>query len=169
MTLGEAVLKDIQKMTSSRSANMKGAISEVQQEYESSIDRLNKSAMDPNGNPRVKLTNKRYISKKQKAGKKNAADFNYTGRAYTELTSRYGTVSGSPAIKFEYPAKVYNYMITHEEGTAKYERRQFPNETDSQNSGSPAGKLVDKTAEILERMLNKPRTLNAKATVTRLG
>ena len=169
MTLGEAVLKDIQKMTSSRSTHMKNAIAEVQQEYESSIDRLNKSAMDPNGNPRVKLTNKRYISRKKKAGKKNAADFNFTGKAYTDLTSRYGTASGSPAIKFEYPAKVYNYMITHEEGTAKYQRRQFPNENDSQNSGSPAGKLVDKTAEILERMLNKPRTLKAKATVTRLG
>jgi hypothetical protein len=169
MTLGEAVLKDIQKMTSARSRHMKSAIDEVKQEYESSIDRLNKSAMDPNGNPRVKLTNKRYISKKQKAGKKNAADFNYTGKAYTQLSSRYGIASGSPAIKFEYPAKVYNYMITHEQGTAKYQRRQFPNETDSQNSGSPAGKLVDKTAEILERMLNKPRTLNAKAKVTRLG
>ena len=89
MTLGEAVLKDIQKMTSSRSTHMKNAIAEVQQEYESSIDRLNKSAMDPNGNPRVKLTNKRYISRKKKAGKKNAADFNFTGKAYTDLTSRY--------------------------------------------------------------------------------
>jgi hypothetical protein len=169
MTLGQAIEKDILKMTSSRSKHMKEAVSRIQQEYESSIDRLNKSAMDPNGHPRIKLTNKRYISKKQKAGKKNAADFNYTSKAYTELTSRYGTVSGSPAVKFEYPAKVYNYMITHEEGTAKYKRRQFPNENDSQNSGSPAGKLVDKTGEILERMLNKPRTLKAKATVTRLG
>ncbi len=156
-------------MTSSRSKHMKEAVSRIQQEYESSIDRLNRSAMDPNGNPRIKLTNKRYISKKQKAGKKNAADFNFTGKAYTDLKSRYGTVSGAPAVKFEYPAKVYNYMITHEEGTAKYKRRQFPNENDSQNSGSPAGKLVEKTSEILERMLNKPRTLKAKATVTRLG
>ena len=169
MTLGEAIYKDIIKMTSARSNDMKQAVLEIQKEYESAIDRLNKSGMDPNGHTRVKLTNKKYINKKLKRGKKNIPDFNYTGKAYTELNSRYGVINNSPAIKFEYPAKVYNYMITHEQGTAKYQRRQFPNETDSQNSGSPAGKLVDKTAEILERMLNKPRTLNAKAKVTRLG
>lgn len=169
MTLGQTIEKDILKMMSSRSRHMKDAINEIEQEYNSSIDRMNKSAMEPDGRPRVKLTNKRYISKKQKAGKRNAADFNYTGKAYTELTSRYGTVSNSPAIKFEYPAKVYNYMITHEDGTAKYQRRQFPSEEDSRNSGSPAGKLVQKTGQILEKMLNKPRTLKAKATVTRLG
>lgn len=169
MTIGEAIYKDIVKMTSSRSNDMKNAVMQIQQEYESSIDRLNKSAMDPNGNPRVKLTNKKYINKKLNKGKKNMADFNYTGKAYTKLNARYGVINSSPAIKFEYPAKVYNYMITHEEGTARYERRQFPNESDSRTSGSPAGKLVQKTGQILELMLNKPRTLRAKATVTRLG
>lgn len=169
MTLGEAVIKDIQKMTSTRSSDMKDVVFQVQKEYESTIDRLNKMAMDPDGSPRVKLTNKRYISKKQKAGKRNAADFNYTGSAYTELKSRYGIKDNNPAVKFEYPPSVYNYMITHEDGTAKYERRQFPNETDSQNSGSPSGLLVKKTSEILEKVLNKSRTLNAKAMVTRIG
>lgn len=156
-------------MTSSRSKSMKRVMLDIEKDYESTIDRLNKSAMDPDGSPRVKLTNKRYIRKKEKRGKKNAADFNYTGKAYTELNARYGTVSGNPAIKFEYPAKVYNYMITHEEGTAKYQRRQFPNESDSNKSGSPAGKLVNMSSDALERMLNEPRTLKAKATVTRLG
>jgi len=169
MTLGEAIYKDIIKMTSARSNDMKQAVLEIQKEYESAIDRLNKSGMDPNGNPRVKLTNKKYINKKLKRGKKNIPDFNYTGKAYTELNSRYGVINSSPAIKFEYPASVYNYMITHEDGTAKYERRQFPNESDSNLSGSPAGKLVQRTGQILETMLNKPRTLRAKAKVTRLG
>lgn len=166
MTLGQAIEKDI-KDTILVVPNQ--TLTEIGREYKEHIWKVSEEGLQPDGSGRQVL-NTKYAQRKVNNSRKGFRDFIWTGTARKSFYFE----EGKNTIGFGYDSgKVYNYMELHQkkaEGEIKdksKKHRLYPIEKDSK---TPKQKDVIQFVEnrILD-ILNKPRTLKAKAKVTRLG
>ena len=166
MTLGQAIEKDIKDTIL---VVPKQTLTEIGREYKEHIWKVSEEGDMPDGKPRQDLSTK-YAQRKDNNSRNPFRDFIWTGAARKGFYFE----EGQNTIGFGYDSgKVYNYMELHQkkaEGDIKDDtkkHRLYPIEKDSK---TPKQKDVIQFAKdrILD-VLNKPRTLKAKATVTRLG
>jgi len=158
MTIGEAIVKDIQGMLDS--SEFGSVLDNIGTIYSDSIEEMNRQGREPDGASRFPL-NSTYADIKKSMGRQDIADFYFSGNAYESFY--YEENVGNKSIGFGYDnANVSEYMLDHEQGTGGVpERRQFPIESDS-NSAEQQMNYDDVSDEILA-YLNKPRTIVANA------
>lgn len=158
MTIGEAIVKDIQGMMDSSEFNV--VLDNVGSIYSDSIEEMNRQGREPDGGSRVPL-NPTYQSIKTSLGRQDISDFYFSGKAYEAFD--YEENTSSKSVGFFYgDADIMQYMTYHEEGNGGMpERRQFPVESDSYSAEQQLN--FDDVANELSVYLNKPRTIFANA------
>ena len=158
MTLGHAIEKDI-KDTILVVPNQ--TLTEIGREYKEHIWEISSRGTQPDGSSRQKL-NTKYRNRKINRGARSFRDFTWSGAAEKSFYFE----EGENKIDFGYDSgNVYNYMNNHENKGEGH--RLYPVEKDSNSSAQV--NVVNFVANKISNILNKPRTLKAKATVTRLG
>jgi len=158
MTLGQAIEKDI-KDTILVVPNQ--TLTEIAREYKEHIWEVSEKGDMPDGNPRQDL-NTKYAQRKDNNSRNPFRDFIWTGTARKNFYFE----QGENTIGFDYSdGDAYEYMRYHENKGDGH--RLYPIEEDSDSS--PQRPIIDSVENKISNILNKPRTLKAKATVTRLG
>ena len=106
--------------------------------------------------------NKKYRNRKVNKGAKPFRDFIWSGNAKQSFYFE----QSENTISFDYnDDEAYYYMDHHE--NKKEGHRLYPVEKDSNSSEQK--NIIDFVEKQISNTLNKPRTLKAKATVTRFG
>ena len=158
MTLGQAIEKDI-KDTILVVPNQ--TLTEIGREYKEHIWEISSRGTQPDGSSRQKL-NTKYRNRKINRGARSFRDFTWSGAAEKSFYFE----EGENAISFDYnDDEAYYYMDYHENKGDGH--RLYPIEKDSDSS--PQRPIINSVENKISNILNKPRTLKAKATVTRLG
>jgi len=166
MTLGEAIKKDLEDTIS---VIPKQTLAEIGNEYKQHIWRVSREGLQPDGSGREKL-NTKYAQRKTNNSRQGYRDFVWTGSAEKSFYFE----QGDNKLDFGYDnSKVYAYMKVHQdkaEGEIKAKTKKhklYPVEKDSK---TPTQKdIIEFVENKILNILDKPRTLKAKATVTRIG
>lgn len=166
MTLGEAIKKDLEDTILSVP---KQTLTEIGNEYKRHIWEVSEEGLQPDGSGREKL-NTKYAQRKINNSRNGFRDFIWTGTARKSFYFE----EGENKIGFGYnDSEVYNYMELHQlkaEGEIKAKtkkHRLYPVEKDSK---TPTQKdIIEFVQNKILNILDKPRTLKAEATVTRIG
>tara|TARA_Y100001972_G_scaffold104123_1_gene130850 strand:- start:382 stop:855 length:474 start_codon:yes stop_codon:yes gene_type:complete len=157
MTLGQAIEKDI-KDTILVVPNQ--TLTEIGREYKEHIWKVSERSQ-PDGSGRQVLSTK-YAQRKVSNGRKRFRDFIWTGTARKSFYFE----QDENTISFDYnDDEAYYYMDHHENKGDGH--RLYPIEKDSDSSLQKP--IINSVENKISNILNKPRTLKAKATVTRLG
>jgi len=109
-----------------------------------------------------RVLNKKYRNRKVNKGAKPFRDFVWSGNAKQSFYFE----QSENTISFDYKDdEAYYYMDHHENKGDGH--RLYPIEKDSKSSEQKS--IIDFVENQISNTLNKPRTLKAKATVTRIG
>ena len=158
MTLGQAIEKDI-KDTILVVPNQ--TLTEIGREYKEHIWKVSEDGLQPDGSGRQVL-NTKYAQRKVNNSRKGFRDFIWTGTARKSFYFE----QDENTISFDYnDDEAYYYMDHHENKGDGH--RLYPIEKDSDSSLQKP--IINSVENKISNILNKPRTLKAKATVTRLG
>ncbi len=166
MTIGEAIKKDLEDTILSVP---KQVLTDIGNEYKEHIWEVSEDGLQPDGSGREKL-NTKYAQRKDNNSRNPYRDFIWTGSARKSFYFE----EGENKIGFGYDnGKVYNYMELHQlkaEGEIKAKtkkHRLYPIEKDSKTSKQKD--IIEFVENKILNILDKPRTLKAEATVTRIG
>ena len=158
MTIGEAIKKDLEDNILSVP---KQVLTDIGNEYKRHIWNVSRQGIQPDGSSRQVLS-KKYRNRKVKKGAKPFRDFVWSGNAKESFYFE----QSENTISFDYnDDEAYYYMDHHENKGDGH--RLYPIEKDSKSSEQKI--IIDFVENKISNTLNKPRTLKAKATVTRIG
>jgi hypothetical protein len=158
MTLGEAIKKDLENTILSVPRQV---LTDIGREYKEHIWEISKRGTQPDGKSRQVL-NKKYRDRKVNKGAKPFRDFIWSGNAEKSFYFE----QSENTISFDYnDDEAYYYMDHHE--NKKEGHRLYPIEKDSNSSEQKD--IIEFVENKILNILDKPRTLKAKATVTRIG
>jgi len=158
MTLGQAIEKDIKDTIL---VVPKQVLTDIGREYKEHIWEVSEKGDMPDGKPRQNLSTK-YAQRKDNNSRNPFRDFIWTGTARKNFYFE----QGENTIGFDYKdGDAYEYMRYHENKGDGH--RLYPIEEDSKTPTQTD--VIQFAKDRILDVLNKPRTLKAKAKVTRFG